>query len=117
MSPDFQAVDIDSLLFILDDGADANLLNEIDVYQQKFITLRHIVEQRNIDHSETQKYPRQPFSPLVVMAISTSLKDMTDSLYNNFDDALSSNINVSGKLHDYLKKKYPREKPLRMEPI
>jgi hypothetical protein len=116
--PNFQKIDVDSLLFILDDGDDANLLVEIVVAEQKFITAMGVLEQRNKCHSDFQKRAAKSSKKEALDdATVIALKGMAEDLYGTFDDAFSSNKDVFKKLGSYLKKKYPKKTRLEMKPL
>lgn len=115
---DFINIDIESLLYILDDGEDANLLNMILIAEQKFKTAMGILEQRSKYHADFQhKAAKIGIDEALDIATKTILIDMTDNLYETFDDAIDTSKEINDKLFQYLKTKFPKKTPLQYKRI
>lgn len=121
---EFQKVDIESLLYILDTD-NPDLLNEIMVAEQNFQTAMGVLEQRNNYHADFQLRAAKIGDAALDEATVAILRDMTDQLYGTFEDSLRLNKDVSKKLGTYLenyislgmriKRVFRRRKTLRYE--
>lgn len=98
---EFQKVDIDSLLFVLDTD-NPDLLNEIMLAQNNFQTAMGVLEQRNNYHSNFQHKAAQIGDAALDKATDAILRDMTDHLYGIFEDALRLNKEAGNKLGNFL---------------
>ena len=98
---EFQKVDVDSLLYVLD-TSNPNILNELMVAQQNFQTAMGVLEQRNDYHSNFQHRATQIGDAALDEATIAILRDMTKHLYDMFEDALKLNEDVAEKLKSFL---------------
>ena len=98
---EFQKVDLDSLLYVLD-ADNPDLLNEIMIAQQNFQTAMGVLEQRNNYHSDFQHKAAKIGDAALDKATDAILRDMTDHLYGTFDDALRLNTEAGEKLATFL---------------
>jgi len=111
-----QLVNIDSLLFILDES-DANLLNELSVANQKFQSVLGLIEARNNVHISFQgRAAKIGIDQALDNSTMAILKDFTDSLYESVDDSISTNMELFEKLREFLKKYLPKGDPLKYIP-
>ncbi|WP_424947045.1 hypothetical protein [Candidatus Spongiihabitans sp.] len=123
-SLEFQKVDIDSLLYILDTN-DPDLLNEVMVAQQSFQTAMGVLEKRNKYHTDFQQRAAKIGDAALDKATVAILGDMTNHLYTTYEDALRLNKEAAKKLEIYLKdyvslkksihRKFSKRKTLRYE--
>ena len=106
--PNFMSIDFDSLLYVLDDGKDANILYKVLIAEHKFKTSIAVLEQRSKYHSDFQHRAAEiGFEKALDDATLAILTDLTNHLYGMFDDAVKENKEVFTELFDYLNKKFP----------
>lgn len=108
----YDKIDIEALLFILDEP-DKNILNELSVANNKFQTILGTIEKRNEEHEDFQKRSAK-IGEEGALNIATYhiLKDLTDSLYDQFEDSMETSLELHQKLYSFLKMYYEKGKPL-----
>jgi len=115
---EIMSIHVESLLYMLDDGKDADLLNKILIADQKFKTAVGVLEQRSNYHSDFQHRAAEiGVEKALDTATTAILTDMTNSLFDCFDDAMAANKEVFEQLFTYLKNKFPKKVPLQYEEI
>ncbi len=107
----YPQLDLEALQFMLEDEG-AQLLNELNVSEQRFITLIGALEQRNITHIEMQQKLAAGGLAALDQATRHQLKDLTDSIYDLTDDARENLMKGFDRLKKYLEKRFPGVKGL-----
>ena len=104
---EFPRLPIDDLSFLLDKEG-VNILNDAMLAEHRFITFVMSLEQRSSRHEQMQ-YQAARLDPGqdVDKATITILKDLTDSLYGQADDAIAATEQSIRNLKQILEKRFP----------
>jgi len=87
-------MDIDSLLFILDEE-EAGLLSELIIADEKFQSVLGTIEARNNVHTDfQQRAAKIGIQNALDKATEAALRDLTDSLYDSVEDSIKTNMEL-----------------------
>lgn len=117
--PNLPQIDLPGLVFLLESNA-AQILNEIMISEQRFLTIVGVLEQRNPRHEQMQHLVANSAAACVGPAVIDDatrviLKAMTDSIYDLSDGTIKSHKEVFDKLKVYLEESFPKAIALKVE--
>jgi len=106
------SLDLEKLQFFLEDDG-AEVLNRLILAEQRFGTCLGTLEQRNQSHHDAQQ--QISATGTVDRASLQILLDLTNALYVNVDDTIKYHEKQIDALTHYLKKRFPKARPLTIE--
>jgi len=112
--PKFPQLDLEALSFMLD-GDGAELLHELMVSEQTFITLTGTLGMRNTIYIERQSRKAVDGMPVLDLATKQALTDLTNSIYVLTDGTIKNHMEGFDKLKNYIERRFPGVKGLSVE--